>query len=67
MSSEAVFILLYSITTGGSTIDAQMEQHFTTKQECMVDRERLLEAHRQSFPEVYGEMRARCEQLKRPG
>jgi len=66
MATEAVFILVFSIASGGSAVDAQFEQNFATKEECMADRERLLEAHRQNFPPGLGEMtNARCKQVKR--
>jgi hypothetical protein len=68
MVTETVFILVFSVTSGAGAIDAQLDQHFATKKECLVDRERLLEAHRQSFPKGLGEMtNARCEQVKRAG
>jgi hypothetical protein len=64
--TEAVFILVFSTTSAGSAIEARFEQNFTSKKECMADRERLLEAHRQSFPPGLGEMiNARCKPVKR--
>ena len=67
MVTEAAFILVFSITSGGgSAIESQLEQNFPTKKECLADRDRLLEAHRQSFPPGLGQMiSVRCEQVKR--
>jgi hypothetical protein len=66
MVSEAVFILVFSIASGGGPTEGQFEQNFATKKECMADRERLLEAHRQNFPPGLGKMiNAHCKQVKR--
>jgi hypothetical protein len=66
MATGAVFVLVFSIATGGSAIEGRLEQNFATKKECLAGRERLLEAHRQSFPEDLAKMtNARCEQVER--
>jgi hypothetical protein len=64
MVAEAFFVLVFSTASGGSAIEGQFEQNFAGKKECMADRERLLEAHRQSFPPgMGGTITARCKQV----
>lgn len=66
MASEAVFILVFSIVSGGSAMEAEFEQNFATKNECMADRERLLEARRQNFPQgLGGTINSSCKQVTR--
>ncbi len=43
---KTVFILAFAITSGGGTIEGEVEQTFATKQECMAE---LIESHRKSF------------------
>ena len=67
MLPEMVFILVFLSISGAGAADGQFEKNFATKKECMADRERLLEAHRQSFPPGLGQtIDARCEQVSRP-
>jgi hypothetical protein len=64
--TKAVFILVFSITSGGNTIEGQAEHVFTTKKECMADRVKLIEAHRQTFPQGPGEsITAYCKKVNR--
>ncbi|WP_119393177.1 hypothetical protein [Taklimakanibacter lacteus] len=63
--TKAIFILVFSITSGGSTIEGQVEQSFATRKECMAEREKLLEAHRKTFSQGAGDsIMARCKQVK---
>jgi len=64
---KPVFILVFSITSGGATIEGEVEQTFATKQECMADREKLIEAHHKAYPpQSPGEgITAYCKQVKR--
>ena len=66
MSAKAVFIIVFSIAGGGSTIEGQVDHVFATKKECMADREKLIEAHRKTYPQGPGEsITAHCKQVKR--
>jgi hypothetical protein len=64
---KTVFILLFSITSGGQTIEGEAGQGFATKEECMADRENLIEAHRKIYPpEGPGErIIANCKKVRR--
>ena len=64
--TKTIFILVFAITSGGSTIEGEVEQTFATKQECMADREKLIESHRKSFKLGSDQgIIANCKQAKR--
>jgi hypothetical protein len=54
--TKTVFIIVFSITSGGSTIEGQVDHVFATEKECVADREKLLETHRKTFPPGPGEV-----------
>jgi hypothetical protein len=49
-SGSDVFILAFSITNSGSTINGRAEQKYLTEEECMTDRAKLIEAFRINHP-----------------
>lgn len=60
-----VFILVYSITSGGSTIEDQVRHDFVTEAECMAERIKLIEAYRPDRPG--DSITAHCEKVKPQG
>jgi hypothetical protein len=66
-SQARVFVLVFSITNGGSTINSQAKQEFPTKKECLADRAKLIEAFRIAHPPTRpgDSITAHCERVKR--
>ena len=64
--TEIIFILLYSITSDGSTVEGQVQHDFPTMEECMAERIKLIDAYRIAHPQDRpGEsFAAHCEQVK---
>ena len=60
-----VFILIYSITSSGSTIEDQVRHDFATEAECMAERIKLMEAYQPDRPG--DSITAHCEKVKPQG
>jgi hypothetical protein len=59
--TKAIFILVFSITSGGSTVEGQVQHDFATKKECMAERKKLIEAY---HGRPGDSITSRCEQVK---